>query len=93
MFMNDFNAIEGKSHLIGVSLRPGKSNRKGAALVELSGRIQNSTINLTPADIATARRGSLITIEVTATLSGNSPFTGRVIPDQVNRVRTIMVKE
>jgi Flp pilus assembly protein TadG len=150
MFMNDFNAIEEKSHLIGESLRSAKSNRKGAALVELSvclpvlmililgsieatsaifvrqalttaayeaareasrtgattatatargqavleaRRIQNSTINLTPADISTARRGSLITIEVTATLSGNLPFTGRVIPDQVNRVRTIMVKE
>lgn len=65
---------------------------RGQAVLDAR-RIRNSTISFTPADISSASRGSLITIQVTATLNGNSPFTGRVIPDQVNRVRTVMVKE
>jgi Flp pilus assembly protein TadG len=68
------------------------ATERGQAVLDAR-RIQNSTISFTPADVAAATRGSLITIEVTATLNGNSPFTGRVIPNQVNRVRTVMVKE
>ena len=65
---------------------------RGQAVLDAR-RIRNSTIQFTPSNVSTAGRGNIITIEVTATLSGNSPFTGRVIPDQVNRVRTVMVKE
>jgi Flp pilus assembly protein TadG len=76
--------------------RTGATNSSAAARGQAvldARRIQNSSIVFTPADIATASRGSIITIEVTAPLRGNSPFTGRVIPNQVNRVRTVMVKE
>jgi len=65
---------------------------RGQAVLDAR-RIRNSTIQFTPSNVSTAGRGNIITIEVTATLSGNSPFTGRVIPDQINRVRTVMVKE
>ena len=43
--------------------------------------------------VDTASRGQKIALEITAPISSNSPFIGRVIPDRLVRVRTVMVKE
>ncbi len=44
-------------------------------------------------NIDTAPRGQKVAIEVSAPMSLNSPFIGRVIQDRTIRVRTVMVKE
>ena len=44
-------------------------------------------------DVNTASRGQKIALEITAPISSNSPFIGRVIPARTVKVRTVMVKE
>ncbi len=44
-------------------------------------------------NVDTAPRGQKIAIEVSAPISLNSPFIGRVIQDRVVKVRTVMVRE
>ncbi|MDX1926676.1 MAG: TadE family protein [Pirellulaceae bacterium] len=44
-------------------------------------------------NIDTAPRGQKVAIEVSAPISLNSPFIGRVIQDRVVTVRTVMVRE
>lgn len=44
-------------------------------------------------NIDTAPRGQKVAIEVSAPISLNSPFIGRVVQDRVVRVRTVMVRE
>jgi Flp pilus assembly protein TadG len=44
-------------------------------------------------DIQSTPRGEKIAIEVSAPISSNSPFIGRVIADRIITVRTVMVKE
>ena len=44
-------------------------------------------------DVDSASRGQKIALEITAPISSNSPFIGRVIPDRIVKVRTVMVKE
>lgn len=56
-------------------------------------RVRGASIRFTPSDIASARRGEIISIEVTASFSSNSPFMGKVIADRNSTVRTVMVKE
>ena len=56
-------------------------------------QIRNSSIVFTPQDITSAGRGTTIAIEVSAPISSNSPFIGRVVQDRIVRVRSVMVKE
>lgn len=56
-------------------------------------QIRNFSITFSPSDVATATRGTPISIEVSAPMSANSPFIGRVIADRVVRLRSVMVKE
>ncbi len=56
-------------------------------------QVRNATVTFVPANVAAAARGQRITVEVSAPVSSNSPFIGRVIADQVVRVRSVMVKE
>lgn len=44
-------------------------------------------------NIDTVPRGRKVAIEITAPISANSPFIGRVIQDRLVKVRTVMVKE
>lgn len=66
-------------------------NRARAVLT--SRQIRNSNIRFTPADVQTAARGTLISVEISAPFGANSPFMGRVIADRMNTVRTVMIKE
>jgi TadE-like protein len=54
--------------------------------------IRNSTIAFDK-NIESTPRGEKIAIEVSAPISSNSPFIGRVIADRIVKVRTVMVKE
>lgn len=56
-------------------------------------QIRNFTVSFTPVDIRNAARGQRITAVVTAQLSANSPFMGRVIADRTISVRSVMIKE
>lgn len=64
-----------------------------AQAVLTSRQIKSSTIRVTPSEVKTAARGSILTIEVSAPYAANSPFFGNVIADRVTTVRTVMVKE
>ena len=44
-------------------------------------------------NVDTAPRGQKVAVEISAPLSLNSPFIGRVIQDRIVKVRTVMVKE
>lgn len=44
-------------------------------------------------NIDTAPRGQKVAVEVSAPISMNSPFIGRVIQDRIVKVRTVMVRE
>lgn len=58
-----------------------------------SRQIRDYNVVFTPAEVANAGRGNPIVIEVSAPISSNSPFIGRVIGDRVVRLRAVMVKE
>jgi hypothetical protein len=44
-------------------------------------------------NVDSAPRGRKLAVEISAPISLNSPFIGRVIPDRIVKVRTVMVKE
>jgi Flp pilus assembly protein TadG len=76
--------------------------RTGATTAQATNRAQNvltsrnvrgSTIQFSPTDVGAAPRGEIISIEVAARFSTNSPFMGNVIADRTTTVRTVMVKE
>lgn len=54
--------------------------------------IKGSTMTFS-ANTDRVARGQKVSLEVSAPLSANSPFIGRVIPERIIRVRTVMVKE
>lgn len=56
-------------------------------------QVRDANITFQPANIAAAARGQRITVQISAPISSNSPFIGRVIADRVTTVRTVMVKE
>jgi Flp pilus assembly protein TadG len=68
------------------------ANARAQAVLDAR-RIKSTTIRFTPTDVQAAARGSTITVEVSAPFAANSPFFGKVIPDRVSTVRTVMVKE
>ncbi len=55
--------------------------------------VRGSRIEFFPSDTENVERGNKIALEVTAPISANSPFIGRVISDRTVKVRTVMVKE
>ena len=61
-------------------------NVLAARFVKRSNVVFDKNVEQTP-------RGEKIAIEVSAPISSNSPFIGRVIPDRIIKVRTVMVKE
>jgi Flp pilus assembly protein TadG len=79
-----------------------EATRTGSTTADATSRAQNvlnarsvrgATIQFTPNNVETTPRGDIITIEVAARFSANSPFMGRVIADRNSTVRTVMVKE
>jgi hypothetical protein len=75
---------------------PGSTTTDARAKAEnvLTARqIRGFTITFTPADVARAERGSSVIINVSAPVSLNSPFIGRVINDRLVTSRAVMVKE
>ncbi len=56
-------------------------------------QVKSFRIVFTPADPETAARGDRVTIEVSAAISANSPFIGKVIQDRTLVARAVMVKE
>lgn len=54
--------------------------------------VKNPTITF-DTNIDTAPRGRKVAIEISAPISSNSPFIGRVIQDRLVKVRTVMVRE
>ncbi len=76
--------------------------RTGATTTDATNRAQNvltsrsvrgATIQFSPVDVGATPRGDIISIEVAARFSANSPFMGRVIADRTTTVRTVMAKE
>ncbi len=55
--------------------------------------VKGSRIEFFPSDTENVERGNKIALEVSAPISANSPFIGRVISDRTVKVRTVMVKE
>lgn len=47
----------------------------------------------TPADPSTASRGDRVTVEISAPISANSPFIGKVLQDRTLTARAVMIKE
>jgi Flp pilus assembly protein TadG len=79
-----------------------EATRTGSTTADATNRAQNvlnarsvrgATIQFIPNNVETTPRGDIITIEVAARFSANSPFMGRVIADRTTTVRTVMVKE
>lgn len=67
--------------------------RSRAENILRSRNVQSATVRITPADLTTATRGDLVTIEISAPLGLNSPFIGKVIADRQLTVRSVMVRE
>ena len=55
--------------------------------------VNGSRLVFNPANVDRVERGQKVSLEVSAPISANSPFIGRVISDRVVSVRTVMVKE
>jgi len=85
-------AYEGAREASRISSTTASATARGQAVLNAR-NIRNSTIRFTPASIENVSRGQQFTVEVAAPLSGNSPLSGRVIPNQITTVRTVMVKE
>jgi Flp pilus assembly protein TadG len=76
--------------------RPGADSAQALARVQsvLSSRqVRGASIRFTPSDVLSVGRGDIVSVEVEASFSANSPFMGRVIADRNATVRTVMVKE
>jgi len=55
--------------------------------------VNGSKLVFNPSNFDEVERGQKVSLVVSAPISANSPFIGRVIPDRVVSVRTVMVKE
>lgn len=56
-------------------------------------QVRSFRVVFTPADPSTAVRGDRVTVEVSAPISANSPFIGKVIQDRTLVARAVMIKE
>ncbi len=56
-------------------------------------QVRSFRVVFTPADPATVARGERVTVEVSAPISANSPFIGKVIQDRTLTARAVMIKE
>lgn len=55
--------------------------------------VRNATIVISPGSVEAVARGQQIRVTVSAPLSGNSPFIGRIIANRTLSASTTMVKE
>lgn len=69
------------------------SARQKANNVIAARQIKSSDVTFTPSNIAGLPKGTKVTVEVSALMSANSPFIGKVFNDRVIRVRSVMLKE
>ena len=79
-----------------VAIEPRSTNAEAIAQANsiLNSRlVRGSSIVFSPSDTDNVARGTKMVLEVSAPLSANSPFIGRVIADRTITVRTVMVKE
>jgi hypothetical protein len=56
-------------------------------------QVRSFRVVFTPADPATVARGQRISVEVSAPISANSPFIGKVISDRTLVAQAVMIKE
>lgn len=56
-------------------------------------QVRSFRVVFTPADPASVPRGERITVEVSAPISANSPFIGKVIQNRTLVARAVMIKE
>ncbi len=56
-------------------------------------QVRSFSVVLNPPNPATVARGERVTIEVSAPISANSPFIGKVIQDRQLVARAVMIKE
>ena len=78
---------------VAIEPRSKQSDATKQAQALLDARLVKGSQITFDANIDTAPRGQKVAIEVSAPISLNSPFIGRVIQDRVVKVRTVMVKE
>lgn len=55
--------------------------------------VNGSRLVFNPPNLEQVDRGQKVSLEVSAPIALNSPFIGRIIPDRVVSVRTVMIKE
>lgn len=56
-------------------------------------QVRSFRVVLTPPDPTTVARGQRVSIEISANISANSPFIGKVIQDRTLVARAVMIKE
>lgn len=56
-------------------------------------QVRGANFTFTPIDPSTAKRGDRISVEVSASISANSPIIGNVVRDRRLVIRSVMVKE
>lgn len=56
-------------------------------------QVKSFRVVFTPADPGTVARGERVAVEVSAPISANSPFIGKVIQDRTLVARAVMIKE
>ena len=56
-------------------------------------QVKSFQVVLTPADPGRVARGERVTIEVSAPISANSPFIGKVVQNRTLVARAVMIKE
>ena len=79
-----------------VAIEPRSTQAEAVAQVNsiLNSRlVKGSSLVFNPANTENVERGQKISLEISAPISANSPFIGKVIADRTLKVRTVMVKE
>ncbi len=78
-----------------VAIEPGskQADAINQAKAILDSRLVKGATIAFDSNAETTPRGQKITVEVSAPISMNSPFIGRVIQDRIVKVRTVMVRE
>ncbi len=71
----------------------GDSTNALARAVLAARQVKDFRIVMNPPDPATVPRGGRVSIEITAPISSNSPFIGKVIKDRVLLAKAVMTKE
>jgi TadE-like protein len=64
-----------------------------AEAILLNRQVRGFSVRLSPSDTGATPRSQPVTIEVSAPISMNSPFIGRVVQDRIITVRSVMIKE